>query len=851
MGSRAKKRKAKVKKKDAVIPITNSSPVKPEGATITMSGEERNKKTPKEDVENTGDANAKKDQENPPEPIAQSSTKELAKLKEDVDTLRAQIDELPQKVKENLGELISKLGELDFGFENVQRLISRYDPGTAEVLEQKNNSLNKHLIELEKKNSSLRDNIIQLDAQLDTYKKTEISHGNQESALSEEFIRLEKERVDLAQQKFDVAEYQNLKEEISNLRTIKQNNEDIDVLRQENIDLQHEAAELDAEITRLEVFEKEDSKYKSIAGRNAGLKSENIGLKNDLAISRETEGTLNESRKTVVEDLKSTIENWTNEHKSIRNKIETAVEEKHLQKLRDVTNEKSSLAKEVKTLENKVKLLDGENHKLSIKVGESATLQKEVKNLRQEEGDLRTRIEQHRDDELHLTETLDAKREQLNEAMGEFEAHEGTMISLKQTVDSLATKEQSLNEQINTLIVRLEEVRNPKPELKERLEIISAVDEGSLGARYALPNENPPPKEELKWLNHISEQIKKVGFEYPQRLIYSFHTSLKCSEWSSIAILSGFSGTGKSELPRLYSACGGIRFLPIAVQPDWDSPQSLFGHFDYLSLAYKPTELLKAMDQSQRSETDNHGFQDGMLLVLLDEMNLARVELYFSDLLSKLETRRGSDDPACLNIDLGPKVKEYPLLLGKNVLFTGTMNNDETTHAISDKVLDRSNVIEFPRPSSLKDRNNTELPPQSRWLQFADWQSWIKRPVVSRENRLKSILEEFNEALSVVNKSIGHRTFQSARHYIANYPIDTSKNKDAWHFAFEDQFVQKIVPKIVGIDISSASGKECIDSCIHILEKNERTKLVSDLNRSRELSDDGVFEWKSSTYLEG
>jgi hypothetical protein len=100
-----------------------------------------------------------------------------------------------------------------------------------------------------------------------------------------------------------------------------------------------------------------------------------------------------------------------------------------------------------------------------------------------------------------------------------------------------------------------------------------------------------------------------------------------------------------------------------------------------------------------------------MLLVLLDEMNLARIEYYFSDFLSRLEMRRGID----LDLAEYRRKAEIPLEIGRtgttdsvmrvfvarNVFFVGTMNEDETTQSLSDKVVDRANVLRFGPPRRL------------------------------------------------------------------------------------------------------------------------------------------------------
>jgi hypothetical protein len=124
-------------------------------------------------------------------------------------------------------------------------------------------------------------------------------------------------------------------------------------------------------------------------------------------------------------------------------------------------------------------------------------------------------------------------------------------------------------------------------------------------------------------------------------------------------------------------------------------------------------------------ETYKHGLSDRLLLVLLDEMNLAHVEQYFSDLLSRLEQRRGESRDVTLDIDLGAGMPPYPLRLGRNVLWVGTMNEDETTKALSDKVIDRSNLLYFPRPRELHSRTDVTLGAESPLLAESAWREWL------------------------------------------------------------------------------------------------------------------------------
>lgn len=371
------------------------------------------------------------------------------------------------------------------------------------------------------------------------------------------------------------------------------------------------------------------------------------------------------------------------------------------------------------------------------------------------------------------------------------------------------------------------------------------------------------PKE-LDWLNGIVAACESSGMRFPKRLVHAFHTSLKAAELSPLTVLAGVSGTGKSELPRLYSRFGGLGFLSLAVQPNWDSPQSLFGFFNSVDNRFNATTVLRAMVQAQHEpghETYQHGLSDRLLLVLLDEMNLAHVEQYFSDLLSRLEQRRGESRDVTLDIDLGAGMPPYPLRLGRNVLWVGTMNEDETTKALSDKVIDRSNLLYFPRPRELHSRTEVTLDPESPLLAESAWREWLQlsSPFTSDELKpFKEGLQEINSRLEYVGRALGHRVWQSVEYYMANHPevIDARASHDAdapqrmLRRAYEDQLVLKVMPKLRGIETTGDSKRNCLDPIRKLLDSADMgLGLSEDFDIACRVGH-GAFVWNSARYLE-
>lgn len=366
-------------------------------------------------------------------------------------------------------------------------------------------------------------------------------------------------------------------------------------------------------------------------------------------------------------------------------------------------------------------------------------------------------------------------------------------------------------------------------------------------------------KDEQENLESTESYLSSLGLQFHPRVLRAFHTSVKVAEMSPLTVLAGISGTGKSELPRRYAEGMGMHFLNLAVQPRWDSPQDMFGFYNYLENRYRATELSRALVQMDQffdekgrgwnypKDWKKENLSDRMLLVLLDEMNLARVEYYFSEFLSRMEIRRGIDkhNPlkrrmAEIGLEVGLRtltrakgevtIDSQPTLqvfVDSNVLFVGTMNEDETTQSLSDKVVDRANVLRFGRPAKFTTAESKEVVPSEKWLSFERWQSWVKDDeTLSGQVRdeVTSWVEELNAAMQLIGRPFAHRTFLSVLAYVANYPeLEGSSHKTA----MADQIELKILPKLRGLDPTESNTRQTISRLQAVLDKVGDQALVS------------------------
>ncbi len=464
---------------------------------------------------------------------------------------------------------------------------------------------------------------------------------------------------------------------------------------------------------------------------------------------------------------------------------------------------------------------------------------------------------------------LSGENMELTGLQSDYSVLEAKHRTLELQYGDLQTSNETLKNLLETKQQELMRLSAPEARLADRDERIAAIRKGILKDEKDLKGAGlQNEQDEILWLEGIRKKCSDYGIPFQRRILYAFHTALKINEWSTITVLAGVSGTGKSELPRLYAAFGGLNFINVAVQPNWDSQESMLGFFNSIDNRFEPEPLLRFLVQC----TEDDKYKDYMSIVLLDEMNLAYVEHYFAEFLSKLEARRGmkKQELPQVEVKLGAGVEPYELKLARTILWTGTMNQDETTKSLSDKVLDRGLVINFPRPKTLSSRNSMKIISEQIGdnrpkLNKATWGKWTTHEIdfsqqqLNEINRYKRIVEDINDRLEKVGRALGHRVWQSVEYYIANYPTVrkakseageevTGELKAAMEIAFEDQIVQKIMPKLRGIE-TRGKGRQSLQEIEDLLEKEGFENLKDDFEMACEQGY-GQFMWSSAKYLD-
>ncbi|AXY08007.1 DUF3578 domain-containing protein [Bacillus thuringiensis LM1212] len=299
-------------------------------------------------------------------------------------------------------------------------------------------------------------------------------------------------------------------------------------------------------------------------------------------------------------------------------------------------------------------------------------------------------------------------------------------------------------------------------------------------------------------IDHVSSYIQSKGFYYEKKDLVNFFLSLKTKPF---VILSGISGTGKTKIVQWFAESLGAteengQFTLIPVRPDWSDSSDLLGYVN-LQGEFQERPLIKVLENADANPNRPY-------FVVLDEMNLARVEYYFSDFLSVIESRKWKDGKIVTSSVLPESITNKHITIPSNVYIIGTVNMDETTHPLSKKVLDRANTIEFNTVNL--DYFNFLMDVEEKEAEIISNRSLateylhLKECFKENENLVRNIsnvLIEINKALESVGAQVGYRIRDEICFYMAYNEQGKLLSFDE---ALDYQIYQKILPRLAGSD---------------------------------------------------
>ena len=297
---------------------------------------------------------------------------------------------------------------------------------------------------------------------------------------------------------------------------------------------------------------------------------------------------------------------------------------------------------------------------------------------------------------------------------------------------------------------------------------------------------------ELRPITDHFEAIRKAGrLIFEPEMVESLHLGLWAHERRHFAVLTGLSGTGKTQLAIEYAkALTGApgesngQACTIAVQPGWHDPTPLLGYVNPLGEdRYVVTEFLRFLIRAAENRLEPH-------VCILDEMNLSHPEQYLAPILSAMERDDGpielhGGDEDAYGI---PASIPYP----GNLVLIGTVNMDETTMGISDKVLDRAFTLEF-------------------WDVDVDrWPGWAGSPLHDRDKEaVRTLLGRLMAALSPARLHFGWRVIEEVVRFMEQRQEQHAGMTAA--AALDRVIYAKVLPKLRGDDAPRV--RHALDAC--------------------------------------
>ena len=612
-------------------------------------------------------------------------------------------------------------------------------------------------------------------------KKVEADKIKQNAQSEKDTVLEEKNALDKKHEEFNKREQQVLERELqldngeytgsirSLLEALTQSEKDISSKTKELIDSlveKHNALLLEEEKMGEASMSIEEEK-RQIAQENKKIERERHKMKIDMQIFQEE----------TEEKLKAEYSDKYNIEKSRADRLET----------RNTSLEKR--IEELERLKNNLFVVFGNREPQDI-LNEVGRIRTEIGQLQEalnsrptieEQQGLRNQIDELKVENTRLNGLVTEKEiTDLRAFINNSDSYVIEIQGYKDRLESCKNREDSLRRTIEDLKSTVEQLKGEHQKDEEAFQFARKYD-----ADYSLQNKSFRdfnPNSLYEFAVYMQKKIASSDkpFYYDIDIIRKFIAGLNMS---SITILQGISGTGKTSLPREFSKAiiseaidytgqgkdnsPNAPYRICAVQSGWRDNMDLMGYYNSFEHKYKETEFFKALYLANLPK-----YSDTLFFIILDEMNLSRPEHYFADFLSLLEQK---EDEHYISVNAPDEVLPQYISEGKmhvpeNVRFIGTANHDETTLEFAPKTYDRSNLMEMPKN---QDRNISPTEDSYNisyhWLkeQFQK----AKTANISYYKKFKKFIntEEFKVLLMEKGIGIGNRFEDQAERFITTF----------------------------------------------------------------------------------
>ena len=328
-----------------------------------------------------------------------------------------------------------------------------------------------------------------------------------------------------------------------------------------------------------------------------------------------------------------------------------------------------------------------------------------------------------------------------------------------------------------------------------------------------------PPLEAI--VERVQAAARKRELAFSRELIESLHLGLWANERRHFAILSGLSGSGKTQLAMEYGRAltgaddeSSVRLCAASVAPGWHDPSPLLGYVNPLDGTYAGTDFQRFLLNAAGNPKEVH-------VCVLDEMNLSHPEQYLAPLLSAMEREGGmvefhDSDEMALGV---PQRIPYP----RNLVLIGTVNMDETTMGLSDKVLDRAFTREF-------------------WdIAVDEWPGWEACTLADHErDRVQKLVNALMAALRPARLHFGWRVIAESVAFLERRAADSAEV--AFERALDQITYAKVLPKLRGDD--SQRYRTALEACRKVLDDEDLSESAQKVEElMQDLDETGSFRF--------
>jgi hypothetical protein len=343
-------------------------------------------------------------------------------------------------------------------------------------------------------------------------------------------------------------------------------------------------------------------------------------------------------------------------------------------------------------------------------------------------------------------------------------------------------------------------------------------------------NYTAPTLTENITLNAFCEQFRnyaasQMGLYYSIDLIRLFVSAFASNR---LIILQGISGTGKTSLAYAFGYFIKNESVIASVQPSWRDGTEIFGYFNEFTKRFNETEVLTKMYEAK--------YKNSIYLTVLDEMNISRVEYYFAQMLSILELP--SEDEWVIDLvpnswDNDPKLLDNGRLkIPNNMWYVGTINNDDSTFMITDKVYDRAMPINIDTKGIAFDAPKTNaLDITANYFLSILKKSKTDYPV--SEETMNNITKMDDYVISHFRLAFGNRIVKQLRDFVPAYRACGGDEMVAVDYLIANKILRKfdqlnlayIRNEIDGFEtfLDETFGKDVMKECKAYMERLKKT----------------------------